>query len=577
MIKRDNNKRLNINLYSGGGPFTIAPATPDFKAARQEMNSIMAPTGSKFNAGGIAGAALGALGGALGGGAPGETPSTDPNLKTASEATDNSSLLNEYDNWERLDDKNWKDFTDARGKDVIGATLSGATSGASGGPMGMAIGAAAGLATSGLKTLFARKKAKRQAAEYNQKLEEQEQARAIAYSDKVNNINTQQSLNMKSNLFSDGGMMTSFNSGGTHEENPLGGIPLGVGQNGLPNMVEEGEVAYNDYIYSNRGTIDRKTVKQLNLPDKYVGSTFAKIAEDLSKQNKERPNDVITNRMIDKELQKLKMAQEAMKAERLAKENPMPQQPMSNSFDLGGTLDKWAPTLRYAPILGNAGAVIGDLAGMNDPDYSGADKIVETASNMGKMSYSPIADYMTYNPMDTEYLFGEAASNNAATKRAIRESSGGNRGASQLALLAADQNYNNSLATIGRNADEYNFDKRHGVAQFNRGTNMFNKQQEMAAQQYNLGLDQTMLNAVTQAEQLRAAERGQSKLARQSNLNGLLESLGGVGTEAFAMNMIRTNPALAYKMGWLGEAEFKNSQDYEKRKKQRAKKARGSE
>ena len=47
-----------------------------------------------------------------------------------------------------------------------------------------------------------------------------------------------------------------FNTGGTHEESPLGGIPQGVGANGKPNLVEEGEVSAvlgkKKLIFSNR-------------------------------------------------------------------------------------------------------------------------------------------------------------------------------------------------------------------------------------------------------------------------------------------------------------------------------------
>lgn len=46
-------------------------------------------------------------------------------------------------------------------------------------------------------------------------------------------------------------LVTMFEAGGTHEQNPLGGIPQGVGSNGKPNLVEEGETKWNDYIFSN--------------------------------------------------------------------------------------------------------------------------------------------------------------------------------------------------------------------------------------------------------------------------------------------------------------------------------------
>ncbi len=51
-------------------------------------------------------------------------------------------------------------------------------------------------------------------------------------------------------------LVTLFEGGGTHEQNPLGGIPQGVGSNGKPNLVEEGETKWNDYIFSNSISLD---------------------------------------------------------------------------------------------------------------------------------------------------------------------------------------------------------------------------------------------------------------------------------------------------------------------------------
>lgn len=48
----------------------------------------------------------------------------------------------------------------------------------------------------------------------------------------------------------------SFGAGGTHEQNPNGGVPLGMGANGKRNTVEQKESAYNfkegKFIFSNR-------------------------------------------------------------------------------------------------------------------------------------------------------------------------------------------------------------------------------------------------------------------------------------------------------------------------------------
>jgi hypothetical protein len=76
----------------------------------------------------------------------------------------------------------------------------------------------------------------------------------------LNNINPAQSQMAMggkiSNACADGGMLNRYDEGGRHEENPLGGIPLGMGSNGLPNSVEEGETSFKSkqgkYIFSDR-------------------------------------------------------------------------------------------------------------------------------------------------------------------------------------------------------------------------------------------------------------------------------------------------------------------------------------
>lgn len=74
------------------------------------------------------------------------------------------------------------------------------------------------------------------------------------------------------NTYNYGGMIdsskvNSFNVGGTHEQNPYGGIPIGMGANGKMNTVEEGEVSVDigkdsSYIFSDRLTFDRDFKKK---------------------------------------------------------------------------------------------------------------------------------------------------------------------------------------------------------------------------------------------------------------------------------------------------------------------------
>lgn len=50
--------------------------------------------------------------------------------------------------------------------------------------------------------------------------------------------------------------LNEFKGGGTHEQNPLGGIPQGIGNNGKQNTVEEDETSFElkggKYVFSNR-------------------------------------------------------------------------------------------------------------------------------------------------------------------------------------------------------------------------------------------------------------------------------------------------------------------------------------
>lgn len=104
--------------------------------------------------------------------------------------------------------------------------------------------------------------------------------------------------------------VTVVGAGGTHEQNPFEGVPMGIAPDGQPNLVEEGEVIFNDYVFSNRLHPSDKQLKELRLPNKYKGYTFALIAEDMSKESSERPNDPISQRGLQDSLGKLALLQE---------------------------------------------------------------------------------------------------------------------------------------------------------------------------------------------------------------------------------------------------------------------------
>lgn len=118
-------------------------------------------------------------------------------------------------------------------------------------------------------------------------------------------------LNTNGADFSNG--QTIIGNGGTHEENPMEGVPMGMDAEGNPNLVEQGEVIFNDYVFSNRLFADGGLLESFNLPKSYDGHSFAAIAEKLGDESKERPNDPISKRGLMSSMSRLQQAQETVR------------------------------------------------------------------------------------------------------------------------------------------------------------------------------------------------------------------------------------------------------------------------
>ena len=96
------------------------------------------------------------------------------------------------------------------------------------------------------------------------------------------------------------------NTGGTHEQNPYEGVQMGIAPDGQPNLVEEDEVIWNDYVFSNRLTIP----KEMKEHYKYKHKTFADEAKDAQKESEERPNDPISMNGLEAAMGRLQAVQE---------------------------------------------------------------------------------------------------------------------------------------------------------------------------------------------------------------------------------------------------------------------------
>lgn len=165
------------------------------------------------------------------------------------------------------------------------------------------------------------------------------------YDNAIDNTGRQISMAERANIFARGGNLDRgsmthggifdngvifINNGGDHSNNPYGGVPMGMDQQGVPNLVEEGEVVYNNFVYS--GMKAPKTIRK-KYSMRGAKDTYADIAKKLAKESEERPNDPISKRGLEANLIQLAIDQESMKK----KKNSNNRQ--GNMFDGGGPLD----------------------------------------------------------------------------------------------------------------------------------------------------------------------------------------------------------------------------------------------
>lgn len=125
--------------------------------------------------------------------------------------------------------------------------------------------------------------------------------------------------------------LTYIDNGDTHENNPYEGVPMGADSEGTPNLVEQGEVVFNDYVYSNRLQVPKDMKKKYKLRD---NMTFADAVKYLTKSYKERPNDFISRDTAMEILADLANAQETERANESIRIN-------KNKSAYGGRINKF--------------------------------------------------------------------------------------------------------------------------------------------------------------------------------------------------------------------------------------------
>ena len=393
------------------------------------------------------------------------------------------------------------------------------------------------------------------------------------------------------------------NNGGTHEENPMEGIQMGVDSQGIPNLVEEGETIWNDYVFSNRIPVPdavRNKYKLRGTKD----MTFSDAAKKIQKASEERPNDPIANDTLDINLTRLANEQEVMREQKnmkknnkfkhggkkntisqdawnllsnvpssidiydttnLAPENKIPslhfynltRQNQSNQSKQNNEIESIDDTLnrdnllRYAPAFGSALGVGYGL--LSKPNYSRADALAQYAQNAGKItpiSYDPLGNYLTYKPTDMNYIANRMAAQAGATRRNIMNTSGGNRANAVGSLLAADYNSQIAQADAIRQGEDTNWNRLMQTETFNRGTNQYNSEAAlkaaMANQEARMKASQLGLSGYTTAMKMKDDIDAQRNASISANLTNLFDSLGDIGREEVVKGMVKNNPALLY-------------------------------
>lgn len=519
-------------------------------------------------------------------------------------------------------------------------------------------------------------------------------------------------LNSQGGDFTNG--VTFIDNGGSHEANPFEGVQMGIDPQGVPNLVEEGEVIFNDYVFSDRMKLPKKLKEKYSIK----GETFADAAKELSRESEERPNDPISQRGLEAFMSALAESQEEVRIKsedrrmnRYAKGgklgnlfdgtgnrsnrlNPYsnfvpltddsfytpeymdfwnwyntnqstpegqawlrrinsgefgpiggntftPQDiirlshdykkgPVHNAFAAAAkqynvenpkeapytpytkrwirekgadgewrtqqiTDEEWnsAPAgrtylmrnpnlkegntitsergdkdiyydvipeelpeeltgdvtevrgirqnpLRYAPIIGSGIAVLNDIFGGNDPDYSNADMFASAIRSANRpVGTRPIGEYLAYKPLDRMFYINQLNKNAAAGRRAVQNTSGGNRAAALAGILAADYNYGENLGQMARQAEEYNQALKERVTGFNRQTNMFNSEQGTKVDMFNSELLGKQASLYGQLANMRQRILEGNRAEKSANLTNFIQGLGDLGRELTDRDTLR--------------------------------------
>jgi len=285
--------------------------------------------------------------------------------------------------------------------------------------------------------------------------------------------------------YADGGFLTEFNAGGSHEQNALGGILQGQSPDGQDNKVEEGETKYQDYIFSDRLKVDKQAVQEHNMPKSMIKKTFADASKKIAKLHKERPNDPITRDTMKSQMNHLMQAndeireyeQSSMMAmgghlyapgggleigklnERVAKIAAMnlnPKTKLGYAGNIGEILQD-PKNLRYAPIAFDALAATG-LFGKSPKPEQYSPTLIKQQGNL------------TPSQVDEESMRAKIDAAYQNQIRGMTGASGGSGAALRSGLTGLGTDYMSAVGQGFLGADTANVDARMKADQYNLGT-----------------------------------------------------------------------------------------------------------
>ena len=233
---------------------------------------------------------------------------------------------------------------------VLSGAATGLSAGAALGPVGAIGGAIAGIGSGIASWIGGKSKAKKRARKLNEQIAQANNRLDRNFETAVDNLEEQQLNNALMNYAAYGGPLESngvtwpsdlmfINNGDTHENNPNEGVQIGVDSQGVPNLVEEGEVVYGDYVFSNRLKVPKKDRKEFKLGNKDI--SFADAVEKFAEESKERPNDPISKLGLETNLNKLIASQEGVRNMKGLSQN--------NKFEQGGNKNTYSPYKKFYP------------------------------------------------------------------------------------------------------------------------------------------------------------------------------------------------------------------------------------